>query len=109
MIKTPRLSPRPMIRTALAAAALLASAGLSAAASAETAEVRTGDLNLASAEGKAELTHRIDAAASRICRAEAPTGSHIRNRASERKCMQDVQRQVESRLALRGASESFGR
>ena len=102
-------TPRSTIRSTFAAAALIAATALSGPAFAETAEIRTGDLNLASAAGKAELARRVDAAAARVCRADTTTGSRIPNRAAARQCAQEVQHQVESRLALRNAGESFGR
>lgn len=90
-------------------AMLLLAAAPSAAALAETAQLRTHDLDLTSEAGKAELSRRIDVAARKACRATPQTGTRIDNRAGLAECMTDVRRQVETRLALRGTGDGQGR
>ncbi|MFA7585292.1 MAG: UrcA family protein [Novosphingobium sp.] len=99
--QTAAISALTLSTIALAPAAIAASEG--------TAEVRIGDLDLTSAAGKAELASRVDAVAQRLCRTDPATGSLIRDRAASRACVANVQRQIETRLALRTGTENRSR
>lgn len=91
-------------------AAAIASAALSITAIAATnAEVRIGDLDLSTEAGRAELSRRVDIAASKVCRPEAITGSHIAHRSQIDQCKAELQRQVESRVAIGQSTASRGR
>jgi UrcA family protein len=65
-----------------------------------SAEVRYADLDLRTAEGKAELNRRIDKAARAVCGLdEAPTtGTRIRSR-SKTTCYANAMRQIEPQFA----------
>lgn len=97
------------IQTAFASASLAAALALAPVAHADTASFSYGDLDLTTPAGQEELSRRIETAARRACTAEAPTGTRIRKGASLNQCMAEVRRQVESRLAMKSASESRGR
>ena len=97
-------------------AAAIASAALSITAianspaiAASNAEVRIGDLDLSTEAGRAELSRRVDIAASKVCRPEAITGSHIAHRSQIEQCKAELQRQIESRVAIRQSTASRGR
>lgn len=100
------MSPKSFMPALLLAASV---AAVPAAALAETAQLRTHDLDLTSVAGKAELSRRIDVAARKACQTAPQTGTRIDNGAGLAECMADVRRQVEMRLALRGTGEGQGR
>ncbi len=88
------------VSIALAAAAMLASAGVAA----EERETRTAgvvyrDLDLATVEGRAELDRRIDNAAREACGVrERLVGSNIMTRES-RECYRNAKRDLERHFA----------
>ena len=69
-------------------------------AHANTAEVRIGDLNLASAAGKAELDRRIESAARRVCIVDSPVATRIDDRSEQSRCKAEVRAQVAAALPI---------
>ncbi len=68
------------------------------AAQAETAEVRYGDLNLASAAGRAELDRRIESAARRVCVIDVPAATRLEDRGQIQRCKAQVRAQAAAAL-----------
>lgn len=94
-------------KTALAAT--LPALVLSAAAWADTAELRYKDLDLSTETGRAELAKRVDAVARKACTPETITGSRIPNRSAQERCIDDAKRQIEAQLAARSGRNGYGR
>lgn len=68
------------------------------AVQAGTAEVRFGDLNLASAAGRAELDRRIESAARRACAIEVPAATRLEDRTQIQRCKAEVRAQAAAAL-----------
>lgn len=106
MTKTPRTftAPTKFIGAALAAGLV----ALSAPAAARDARVSYGDLDLATAAGRAELDKRIDRAAAEACAAEPLTGSRIRKSSLVRKCVADARKAIDAQVARNAARHKLG-
>jgi UrcA family protein len=77
-------------------------------ASAETAAITYDDLDLSSAEGKAELDRRVDRAARDICGySELMVGSRIIP-AEARKCYKDALKQIKKTVAAVTSKKAAG-
>lgn len=96
------------MKIAFATAMTLAFAVPASAAEPVSAQIRFGDLNLASEKGFAALSRRIDQAAGRIC-GEEPRG--LSDRAAHAECVADVQQQAHAKLRnqLTGAPVQMAR
>ena len=94
-----------MNRSALIAACAAATTLFATAAHAETREVRTSDLDLASPGGQIQLDARIDRAARAVCRIER-TGSRIA--AIDEACRAKAAASARETLAARGLTSRSG-
>ncbi len=78
------------------------------AAYAETAAITYDDLDLSTAEGKAELDRRVDKAAKDICGySELKVGSRIVP-AEARKCYKDALKQIKKSVAVVTSKKAAG-
>ncbi len=89
---------------AVAAAFLGAGPALAADPDLRTVKVRHADLNLASAEGRAKLEHRITAATETACGSYA--GASIWEQDAISRCRAKAQHQIATQLAHRRAGTS---
>ncbi len=87
------------IRHMLAAALLAAGAVPALAQSQGGLVIKTDDLNLNSAAGRATLERRVDGAQSQICRNATATGSRSRAAQEQKACRAEVRRQFEAQFA----------
>lgn len=87
------------IRPLLAAALLSAGAVPALAQSHGGLIIKTDDLNLNSAAGRATLERRVDGAQSQICRNATATGSRSRAAQEQKACRAEVRRQFEAQFA----------
>lgn len=81
---------------ALAAACLATNPALAA-----DAKLAWGDLDLATEAGKAELDHRIEAAARQVCAPQAVTGSRIVRRNAPASCLAEARSTLAAQVAAR--------
>lgn len=96
--------PNPLTKFALAALATpMALAALAVPAAAQDdrprAEVRYGDLDLASTEGRARLQRRVDGAIARMCGMRTANRLNLREHMAASQCREDARRDADARLA----------
>lgn len=104
MLTTPMFTA-PMLKALIAPLAALT---LSTAAFAAPAELRFGDLDLASDVGKAELSVRIDRVARSVCStSKAETGTILHGRADAR-CLAQARAALAQQVAQRSARTGLG-
>ncbi len=72
------------------------------AASSDGVTVKTGDLDLASAEGKAALDRRTRSAAAQVCAGETASESRLAAAQARRQCLDAVREQIQRQLVRRG-------
>ena len=94
-----------MTRSALIAASAAIAILFAGTARAETRQVRTSDLDLATAAGQAELDARIDRAARAVCKLER-TGSRIAG--IDEDCRARAAASAREALAARGLTTKSG-
>lgn len=93
---------KSVLTTALAfvGAAFVTTTTFTTTASAETVQLRTSDLDIASPSGKAELAKRINSVARTYCRNQHDTGSNLPSGA----CVAGVKQELTEKVAARATS-----
>ena len=94
-------------RTIIIAAALAAAVSASPALAGERAErVTHSDLDLASAAGQAELQHRLDTAARRVCRFDGE--GRLASPTNENACFRATRKTVDVKVAALTSESQLG-
>lgn len=88
-----------MFKTTSIAAAVLGLALTAAPALAGSVSVSYRDLDLSTAEGKAKLQHRVDAAARAVCSARRPMTGSILPAPVDKECFETARAEVTQQVA----------
>lgn len=85
---------RPLIAPLMAGALLAAGTAPALAQNEEAVQIRTADLDLGSAAGRATLERRIGSVERQLCSGDLTTGSRVRLNQEQQACKAAVRRQV---------------